>query len=364
MNVPFVALQRRYSALKAEYDAAYQRVMESGFFVLGEEVNAFEGEFAAYCGAQHCIGVASGLDALILILRGLDIGPGDEVLVPAHTFIATWLAVSACGATPVPVDVDPQTYNIDARLIEDAITPKTRAIIVVHLYGQPAAMDEIRHVANDRGLKVIEDAAQAHGALYKGGKAGALADAAAFSFYPAKNLGCLGDGGAVVTSDPGLAARVRVIGNYGSATKYEHEVRGVNSRLDELQAAFLRVGLRQLDAWIVSRRRHAAHYMEALDSSSVTLPTVPEWAEPVWHLFVVRVSERSRVAEKLADEHITTMIHYPKTPQRQGAYADLNISEHAFPCAESACQEVLSLPLDPYLRDEEVAHVIRVLSGL
>ena len=363
MNVPFVALDRRNAVVGEEYDAAFRRVLERGMFVLGPELEAFEAEFAAYCGAAHCIGVASGLDALTLTLRAFGIGAGDEVIVPAHTFIATWLAVSATGAAPIGVDVDAATYNVDPARIKDAITPRTRAIIPVHLYGQPAAMEDVRAIADTHGLHVIEDAAQAHGARYRDRRAGALGHAAAFSFYPAKNLGCLGDGGAIVTSDAGIAKRVRLLRNYGSAVKYEHEIPGVNSRLDELQAAFLRVNLARLDEWTARRRRHAAHYLDAIRNADVTLPHVIADAEPVWHLFVVRSVARARIAAALDANGIATMIHYPKAPHRHEAYRDLAIPAATFPIAERVCDEVLSLPLDPFLEDDEIDHVADCLSS-
>ncbi len=300
MKVPFLDLSSPYTELKEELDAAYLRVMGSGWYILGREVQAFEEEFAAYCGAEHCVGVGNGLEALHLILRAYGIGEGDEVIVPANTYIATWLAASYAGARPVPVEPDERTYNLDAGLVEAAITPRTRAIIAVHLYGQPADMDPINEVASRYGLKVIEDAAQAHGARYKGRPAGALGDAAGFSFYPGKNLGAVGDGGAVVTDDAVLADGVRVLRNYGSRVKYHNEVRGFNSRLDELQAALLRVKLTRLDEWNARRKALAARYAEALRGvPDLTLPSEPEWAEPVWHLFVARIHDATTCGSTL-----------------------------------------------------------------
>ncbi len=353
--VPFLDLKAPYLELRAEMDDAYRRVMTSGWYLLGAELEAFEAEFAAYCGASHCVGVGNGLEALALILRGLAIGPGDEVIVPGNTYIASWLAVSAAGARPVPVEPDARTFNLDPAQVEAAITPRTRAIMAVHLYGQPADMNPIIAVARRKGLRVIEDAAQAHGAEYRGRRTGALADAAGFSFYPGKNLGALGDGGAVVTNDIGLADRVRLLRNYGSRKKYEHEVAGVNSRLDELQAAFLRVKLRYLDAWNARRRTVAAAYAQALrDLPGVLLPLAPEWAEPAWHLFVVRCRQRDRLQAALTAEGIGTLIHYPVPPHRGPVYAALGAR---LPITERLAAEVLSLPIGPHLMGEQVERV-------
>ena len=286
------------------------------------EVDAFEAEYATYCGAAHCVGVANGLDALHLALRAMDVGPGDEVIVPSNTYIATWLAVSQCGATPVPVEPDERTFNIDPARIEAAITPRTRVLLPVHLYGQPANMDEILAIARKHGLKVLEDGAQAHGARYKGQRLGAHGDAVAWSFYPGKNLGAMGDGGAVTTNDPQLADRLRVLRNYGSRVKYVNEVQGYNSRLDPLQAAILRVKLAHLDEWNERRRAIAARYQSGLAGCGLALPHVPEWAEPVWHLYVVQHPQRDALQQALNDAGVGTLIHYPIPPHRQQAYAD------------------------------------------
>lgn len=359
MNVPFLDLKSPYLELKDELDAAYRRVMESGWYILGKEVEAFEAEFAAYCEAKHCIGVGNGLDALHLILRAMGIGPGDEVIVPANTYIATWLAVSYSGATPVPVEPDEQTYNINPGLVEEAISKKTKAILPVHLYGQPADMDPINALAARYGLKVIEDAAQAHGARYKGRRAGGLGDAAGFSFYPGKNLGALGDGGAVVTNDDELADRVRVLRNYGSKVKYHNEVKGYNSRLDELQAALLRVKLPKLDEWNDRRRAVAMGYLEHLAAvPGLILPSVPDWAEPVWHLFVVRHPQRDALQKKLGEAGIGTLIHYPIPPYVSEAYA-CEFEGVACPLAERLADTVLSLPMGPHLSTSEQKSVIR-----
>jgi dTDP-4-amino-4,6-dideoxygalactose transaminase len=335
--------------------------MESGWYLLGSELEAFEVEFAAYCGARHCVGVGNGLDALHLILRGMGIGPGDEVIVPAHTYIATWLAVSYTGATPVPVETDAATYNLDPERIEEAITGRTRAIMPVHLYGQPADMDRINALARRHGLKVIEDAAQAHGARYKGRRAGSLGDAAGFSFYPGKNLGAMGDGGAVVTSDGELAERVRMLRNYGSRIKYRHEVMGYNSRLDEVQAALLRVKLKRLDDWNARRSRIAGRYNESLAGSGLTLPVVPAWAESAWHLYVVRSNSRRDLTECLDRNGIGWLIHYPVPPHLQEAYRGLGHSAGSLPVAELLAEEVVSLPMGPHMSEEDMAAVLSAL---
>jgi dTDP-4-amino-4,6-dideoxygalactose transaminase len=361
MRVPFLDLKAPYVELREEFDEACRRVMESGRFVMGQELEFFENEFAAFCGAKHCVGVGNGLDALYLILRSMGIGPGDEVIVPSHTFIATWLAVSYVGAMPVPVEPDLATYNIDPDRIEAATTERTRAIMPVHLYGQPADMDPIIAIARRHGLKVIEDAAQAHGAGYKGKRAGSLGDAAGFSFYPGKNLGAMGDGGAVVTSDDELADRLRMLRNYGSNVKYRHEAMGVNSRLDELQAALLRIKLKRLDAWNDRRRAVAGMYLGALAGSDLVLPSVPSWAEPVWHLFVVRGEDRGRVCDILDRHGIGWLIHYPIAPHCQGAYGDLGYPAGSFPLAERIAEEVVSLPMGPHLSDDDVRCVLAAL---
>lgn len=359
MTIPFLDLKAAYTELKSELDAAYCRVMESGWYILGQEVEAFEGEFAVYCGAQHCIGVGNGLDALHLILRGYGIGPGDEVIVPSNTYIATWLAITFAGAIPVPVEPLERTHNLDPGRIEGAITPQTRAIVPVHLYGQPADMDPILKIAGQYGLKVIEDAAQAHGAQYKGHRVGGLGNAAGFSFYPVKNLGALGDAGAVVTNDQELAGKVRAQGNYGSRTKYYHEVKGVNSRLDALQAAFLRVKLKHLEEWNTRRRACARRYLEGLaDISELTLPYVPEWAEPAWHLFVVRHLRRDSLQKHLTKSGIGTQIHYPVPPHLSEAYAEEGWKVGDFSMSERLANTVLSLPMGPHLESSLQDEVI------
>lgn len=364
MKVPFLDLKLAYQELQVELDAAWRRVMDSGWYILGEEVEAFEREFAAYCGAKHCLGVGNGLDALILILRGHEIGPGSEVIVPANTYIATWLAVSSVGATPVPVEPNSQTYNLDPRQIEAAITSRTRALLPVHLYGQPAEMEPIREIATRHGLTVIEDAAQAHGASYQGRRAGNLGDAAAFSFYPTKNLGAFGDAGAVVTNDDGLAERVRMLRNYGSRTKYCNEVKGVNSRLDPLQAGFLRVKLPHLEAWNARRCKVARQYLEGLSGCpDLILSRVVAAAEPVWHQFVLRHPLRDKLQDYLKTAGVATLVHYPVPPHLSGAYAEGGWKRGDFPATEELAATVLSLPIGPHAGDEEIAFVIRTLQA-
>jgi dTDP-3-amino-3,4,6-trideoxy-alpha-D-glucose transaminase len=364
MKVPFLDLKPAYRELQAELDAAWRRVMDSGWYILGEEVEAFEREFAAYCRMTHCVGVGNGLDALILILRGYGIGPESEVIVPANTYIATWLAVSYVGATPVPVEPDSRTHNLDPGLIKAAITPRTRAIIPVHLYGQPAEMEAICDIGHRHELKVIEDAAQGHGAAYRGKRVGNLGDAAAFSFYPTKNLGAFGDAGAVVTKDDALAERIRILRNYGSRAKYYNEVKGVNSRLDPLQAALLRVKLQHLDEWNARRRKVAQQYLEALSQcSNLILPGVAKSAEPIWHQFVLRHPLRDELQEYLKESGVGTLVHYPVPPHLSGAYADGGGKRGDFPVTEKLADTVLSIPIGPHLSNDEVAFVIRALQA-
>ncbi|MDA8427919.1 MAG: DegT/DnrJ/EryC1/StrS family aminotransferase [Geobacteraceae bacterium] len=360
-KISFLDLRTINNRYQDPLDSAFRRVLESGWFILGKESDAFELEFADYCGSKHCIGVGNGLDALHLILRGFDIGPGDEVLVPANTYIATWLAVSYAGAHPVPVEPISGTCNLDPERIEAAITPQTKAIMVVHLYGQPADMDPICTMARRHGLKVIEDAAQAHGARYKGRRSGSLGDAAGFSFYPGKNLGALGDGGAVTTNDDRLAERLRVLRNYGSKIKYHNEEKGYNTRLDELQAAFLREKLKGLDGDNACRSKLAGRYNELLAGLGLTLPVVPEWAEPAWHLYTVRTPLRDDLQRHLTERGIGTMIHYPIPPHLQRAYADLGFASGTFPISESIHNEILSLPMGPHLGERQVEVVCSAL---
>lgn len=359
MKIPFLDLKTINLEHSAELENAFHRVLNSGSYILGDEVKNFEAAFSVFCETKQAIGVANGLDAIYIILKAYGIGPGDEVIVPSNTYIATWLAVSQCGATVVPVEPDEKTYNIDPQKIEAAVTSKTKAIIPVHLYGQPADMDAINAVARKHGVKVIEDAAQAHGALYKGRRVGSLGDAAAFSFYPGKNLGALGDGGAVTTQDEELAETVRVYRNYGSRKKYHNEVLGLNSRLDELQAALLAVKLVDLDQANARRAKIAAFYTEQLaDIPGIVLPVVPDWASPVWHLYVIRHPERDLLAKRLSEESIGTVIHYPVAPHMQPCYAELGYSEASFPIAESIHREVLSLPIGPSMSLDDAAVVV------
>ncbi|MEP2827798.1 DegT/DnrJ/EryC1/StrS family aminotransferase [Parvibaculum sp.] len=349
MKVPFLDLGAAYWELKPEIDEAVQRVLESGWYILGPEVEAFETEWAAYCEAEHAVGLANGLDALTLALRALDVGPGDEVIVPSNTYIATWLAITEVGATPVPVEPDPATYNIDPARIEAAVTPRTRALLPVHLYGQPTDLDPILEIARRHDLRVVEDGAQAHGARYKGRRIGTHGDIVCWSFYPGKNLGALGDAGAITTNNTALAQRVAMLRNYGSRKKYINEERGMNSRLDPIQAAVLRVKLAYLDIWTERRRTIAAHYGEKLRGTGLILPHVPNWADPVWHLYVIRHAERDALHTKLSEQGVGTLIHYPIPPHMQAAYSELGYDHDAFPLARDMAGEVLSLPIGPHL---------------
>lgn len=348
-NIPFLDLSAQYSAIKPEVDEAIARVVETSDFILGAELGLFESEFAAFCGVKHCIGVDSGLSALELVLRAWGIGPGDEVITAANTFIATALAVTNAGATPVLVDVDPHTHNIDPEAVRSAITPRTRALIPVHLYGTPAEMDAINEIAAQYDLAVLEDACQAHGATYKGRRAGSLGHAAAFSFYPGKNLGAYGDGGAIVTNDAALARQLRAMRNYGQQAKYVHWTKGFNCRLDTLQAAILRVKLRYLDHWNARRSDHARSYGELLAASSITLPGVPGSMQSSWHLYVVRSPFRDSVRAHLDARGVATGMHYPTPIHMQKAYADAGYRMGDFPITERLANEVMSLPMYPEL---------------
>lgn len=361
-KVSFLDLVTTHKELREPLLNAFIRVIESGSFVLGREVDAFEREFADYCGVKHCIGVGNGLDALYLLMRAYKVGPGDEVILPSNTFIATWLAVTHCGATPVPVDPDLQTHNITVNAISGAITERTKAVIPVHLYGQPADIDPIIDFCRKNGLVVIEDAAQAQGALYKGRRAGSLGDAAGTSFYPGKNLGALGDAGAVLTNDTLIAEKVKLLRNYGSNIKYQHQETGYNSRLDELQAAFLRVKLSCLDDWNARRNLIAQFYNKKLKGLRyVTLPHVPNNINPVWHLYVVRSVLRDELKAYLDREGISTVIHYPMPPHLQNCYRCFNFQD--FPVASQLASEVLSLPISPTLSNQDVEHVVNVVKA-
>lgn len=357
-NVAFLDLEATYKELKPELDEAFHRVMNSGWYVLGEEVHKFEDEFAKYCGVKNCIGVANGLDALHLILCAYEIGPGDEVIVPSNTYIATWLAITFTGAKIVPVEPDKISYNIDPTEIEKVITPNTKAILPVHLYGQPADMDPINAIAEKYNLKVIEDSAQAQGATYKGRKAGSLGHASGFSFYPGKNLGAYGDAGAITTDDDQIAEKLRMLRNYGSKIKYENQHIGYNSRLDELQAAFLRVKLRYLDLWNKRREVIANFYLQELQGFNLILPKVDKNMNNVWHVFAVQTAQRDTFQKFLRSHHIDTIIHYPIPPHLQKAYGDLQIPQGQLPIAESIHKQIISLPIGPHMEDMHVNYVI------
>lgn len=361
MNVPFLDLKPTSGPLRDEITEAIARVVDSGIYILGEEVEALEREWADYCGAEAAVGLANGLDALTLALRALNVGPGDEVLVPSNTYIATWLAVSAVGARPVAVEPDAKTCNIDPAEIEEKITPHTKAILPVHLYGQSADLDPILSIAKERGLAVVEDAAQAHGANYKGRRIGAHGDVVCWSFYPGKNLGAIGDAGAITTNNIALAERIRTLRNYGSRVKYVNEVKGANSRLDPVQAAVLRVKLRHLDLWIEHRRGVARRYDEGLAGIDLRLPFVPRWAESAWHLYVVRSDKRDLLQHRLAELGVGTLIHYPIPPHMQKAYADYEGAADDLPIARQMAAEVLSLPMGPFLDTEMQQRVIEAV---
>lgn len=365
--VPFLDVRASYEELRAELDEAYGRIMQSGTYILGEEVEAFEAEWASYCGVKHCVSVANGLDALHLTLRSMGIGVGHEVIVPSNTYIATWLAVTASGATPVPVDPSVSTFTIDAKTVEAAVTPRTRAVIPVHLYGAPVDMDPMIEMAQRRGLKLIEDAAQSHGAKYKSRRCGSMGDAAAFSFYPGKNLGAFGDGGAVTTDSDEIADRIRILRNYGSKVKYVNEVKGWNSRLDPLQAAFLRVKLRYLDRWNDRRRECAREYLSELEGiAGLDLPMVSESTEPAWHVFVVRYPRRDELKAALDAQGVESLMHYPIPPHLSGAFGGMGHRLGSFPVAEELSRSVLSLPMGPHLSSDErstVTEATRVVAG-
>lgn len=358
MSVPFLDLGASYRELQGEIEVEVLRSLRSGWYIGGADVEAFESDFAVFTGTRHCVGVANGLEALRLALRALEVGPGDEVIVPSNTFIATWLAVSECGAVPVPVEPNTSTCNIDTAKIEAMITPRTKVIIPVHLYGQPADLDGILELARKHGLRVLEDAAQAHGARYKGVPIGGHSDIVAWSFYPGKNLGAVGDAGAVTTNDDVLADRIRVLRNYGSRQRYVNEVQGYNSRLDPVQAAVLRVKLRHLSDWNARRARIAARYAAELEGCGLMLPFVPEWADPVWHLYCVRHPQRDRLRERLTEAGVETLIHYPIPPHLQGAYTGLGYQKGAFPVAESMAEALISLPIGPGMDEQQVDRVI------
>ncbi|MFN4021479.1 MAG: DegT/DnrJ/EryC1/StrS family aminotransferase [Hydrogenophilus thermoluteolus] len=359
MMVPFLDLQAAYLELKQEIDEAVKRVLASGRYILGEEVEAFEDEFADFCRARYAVGVGNGLDALHLVLRALGVHEGDEVIVPANTYIATWLAVTLCGAKPVPVEPDPLTYNMDAQKVEAVISERTKAIIPVHLYGQPADLDAIVDIARRHELYVLEDAAQAHGAKYKGKRIGSHGDAVAWSFYPGKNLGAMGDAGAVTTNDPIIAERIRALRNYGSRRKYVNRNVGLNSRLDPIQAAILRVKLPYLDEWNKRRETIARYYSDELSEvHQIVLPKTEKWAETVWHLYVIQHARRDELQDWLRKQKVETLIHYPIPPHLQKAYAYLKIKKGTLPITEKLAKEILSLPIGPHLDIEQAEQVV------
>lgn len=356
MNVPFLDLAAPHAAIRPALDAAIARVLDASLYIGGHEVEAFEHEFAQAAGADHAVGVANGLEALQLALLACGVGAGDEVLVPSHTFIASWLAVTHCGATPVPVEPAPGGFHMDPARAAAAITPRTRAIMPVHLYGMPADMAALLSLARAHGLRMVADAAQAHGARWQGQGVGGLGDAAAWSFYPGKNLGALGDAGAVTTNDAGVAQRLRALRNYGSQVRYRHDCIGFNSRLDSLQAAVLRVKLRELDAWNARRAQVAASYLQGLQGvQGLVLPADVAGAESAWHLFVVRSPQRDRLQVMLQAQGVQTQVHYPVACHRQGAYAQ---PPRELPLAEALASEVLSLPMGPHLSDAQVAYCV------
>lgn len=356
-------LKNQFRALESGIREAIDRVLERGWFVLGEELESFEHAFAAYLGVRHAIGVGSGTDAIHLALRAAEVGAGDEVITVANTAVPTLAGISASGATPVLVDIDPDTFTLDPALLDRAVTERTKAIVPVHLYGHACDMDPILAVAKSRGLAVIEDCAQAHGARYKGRACGTFGAAAAFSFYPSKNLGAYGDGGAVATNSAALDERLRMLRNYGEETRYHHVCQGFNSRLDELQAAVLGVKLPHLDAWNDARRAHAARYREVLEGLPLRLPSEAEWATHCYHLYVVRSPDRDALRQHLQAEGIGTQLHYPVPVHLQEAYAFLDKGPGSFPQSEEAASEVLSLPMYPELTSDDVAQVGLAVEG-
>ncbi len=362
MTVQFLDLKATYEELKDEIDDAISRVLNSGWYIGGAALDEFEETYAQYCQANYCVGLANGLDALHMALLAMGVGPGDEVIVPSNTYIATWLAVSQCGATVVPVEPSLLTHNIDVSLVATAITSRTKVILPVHLYGQPADLDPLIDLAHDHGIFVLEDGAQAHGATYKDKRIGAHGDAVAWSFYPGKNLGAFGDGGAVTTNNPVIADKLRVLRNYGSRKKYINEVRGYNSRLDPVQAAVLSVKLKYLDEWNNRRKKVAQRYLSELTVIDCVMPEVFGFAEHAWHLFVIRTSQRAKLQAHLESHSIGTLIHYPIPPHMQDAYIDLNLAKDAFPIAKQLADQVLSLPIGPHLSDADVTRVVEAIN--
>ena len=359
--IPFLDLKAPYIELKHEIDDEVMRVLASGWYVGGEEVERFELEFANYCGASHAIGVANGLDALRLALLAMDIGAGDEVIVPTNTYIATWLAISQCGATPVPIEPDALSFTMNPILVEAAITSNTKVILPVHLYGAPANLDPLLEIAKRRGLMVLEDAAQAHGAIYKGRRVGGHGDAVAWSFYPGKNLGAMGDGGAITTNNPVIAEKLNKLRNYGSSEKYINPIKGFNSRLDPLQAAILSLKLKYLDAWNARRSKIASLYLSGLNEAGLMLPFAPEWGSSVWHLFVIRSKLRNKLQKALIANGVSTLIHYPIPPHLQEAYSEFGWKVGSFPISEKMANESLSLPIGPHLDEASTERIIAIV---
>lgn len=363
--VPFLDLKAAYDELAEAAEPEMLRTLRSGWYILGPEVERFEEAFARHCCAKHAVGVANGLDALKLSLFAADVGPGDKVLVPSNTYIATWLAVSHCGATPIPVEPDPATHNITAEEIREAMQPGVKAVIPVHLYGQPFVIDSIYSAAQELGITVIEDAAQAHGARFNGNRVGAKGNYVCWSFYPGKNLGALGDGGAITTNCSVTAEKLRTLRNYGSRAKYENKIVGLNSRLDPVQASYLSVKLKKLDEWNARRSAIAGRYIEAFKNTPLVLPRIVDGAESAWHLFVVRHSDRNNFSDRLLKKGVQTLIHYPIPPHAQGAYSKLELSDAVLPIASKLSKEVISLPIGPHLNQDQVNHVINaVLSSV
>lgn len=362
MKVPFVSFKPMHDEIDAQVSEKLLEVYHNNWFVGGNELKAFEDEFARFCGTKYCVGCGNGLDALYLILKAYEIGHGDEVIIPSNTFIATALAVTYCGAVPVFVEPVMASYTLNPQLIEEKITKHTKAIIAVHLYGQAVDMDEVNRIAKKYNLKVIEDAAQAHGAEYKDKRAGSLGDAAGFSFYPGKNLGALGDGGAVTTNDKTLADKIRALGNYGSIEKYHHVYQGNNSRLDELQASVLRIKLKYLEQWNKARNEAADYYSSHIKNDNIIIPQVEKWNKHVWHLFVIRCEQRDRLESWLAENNVGTTIHYPIPIHLQRCYEDMKFKERDFPIAERLSGTIISIPMFYGITKEEMDYVISVLN--
>ncbi len=367
INIPFVDLSFVHDSLQSELLSAFERVMKSGTYILGPELESFEQEFADYCETRYAIGLGNGLDALRIALIALGVQPGDEVIVPSHTFIATWLAVTECNAIPVPVEPKKGCFTICADEIKKAITDRTKVIIPVHLYGQPVDLDPILALASSNGIKVLEDAAQAHGACYKNRRIGSHGDAVAWSFYPGKNLGALGDGGAVTTNNPDVAESIRLLRNYGSLQKYHHEIEGFNSRLDPLQAAILRVKLKYLDHWNTQRREVAFNYesyISQIYSPRIQLPYCPSWAEHVWHLYVIQHPQRDLLHRRFTERGVSTSIHYPKPPHLQPAFSRFGFKHGSLPIAENLSNQVLSLPMYPGMSQNTIFNVCKILESI